>query len=121
MVSDTNFRAHLVSLWRARMRHMDSVIVVVALIAAAVGVALGYFWGRFSGTGGNRLAELEAQLAATRENAVRLGTQAAELERDAQRLQAQLLESERHGSTLEERTRQLQERLVEERAQKDKN
>jgi DNA recombination protein RmuC len=102
---------------------MDSVLVVViAAIAAAGGVGLGYLWGsRSSGAGGNRLAELEAQLAASRENAVRLGTQAAELERDAQRLQAQLLESERHGSTLEERTRQLQERLAEEREETAQN
>src|SRR5689334_13499573 len=60
--------------------------VMVAMVAAAAGV-IGFIWGRSGGgEGERRLAELEAQLAASRENAVRLGTQAAELEREAERL-----------------------------------
>ena len=99
---------------------MDIALVIVAAIAAAAGVGLGFIWGR-SGGGGRRVAELEAQLAATRENAQRLGVQSAELEREAERLRSQLLESVQQGSALAERTRQLELRLAEERQETAQN
>jgi DNA recombination protein RmuC len=96
-------------------------IVMVAMVAAAAGV-IGFIWGRAQGgEGEKRVAELEAQLAASRENAIRLGTQAAELEREAEKLRSQLLESVHHGSALEERTRQLELRLAEERQETAQN
>jgi DNA recombination protein RmuC len=96
-------------------------IVMVALVAAAAGV-IGFIWGRAgAGEGNQRVAELEAQLAASRENALRLGTQAAELEHEAAKLRSQLLESVHHGSALEERTRQLELRLAEERQETAQN
>ena len=97
-----------------------AIFVVVAAIAAAGGVGAGFLWGR-AGDGARRLAELAAQLAAARENAQRLGVQAAELEREAEKLRAQLLESVHHGSALEERTRQLELRLAEERQETAQN
>jgi DNA recombination protein RmuC len=101
---------------------MDSIALVVALLFAVAGFAIGYFWARSrASAGGQRLAELEAQLAATRENANRLGVQSAELEGEAMRLRSQLLESVQHASALEERTRQLQARLTEERAETQEN
>ena len=96
-------------------------VVMVVLVAAAAGV-IGYIWGRAGeGQGDRRMAELEAQLAASRENALRLGTQAAELEREAEKLRSQLLEAVHHGSALEERTRQLELRLAEERQETAQN
>jgi len=101
---------------------MDSIALIVALLFAVAGFAIGYFWARSrASVGGQRLAELEAQLAATRENANRLGVQSAELEGEAVRLRSQLLESVQHASALEERTRQLQARLTEERAETQEN
>jgi DNA recombination protein RmuC len=98
-----------------------AIVVMVAMVAAAAGV-IGFIWGRKGeGEGDRRVAELEAQLAASRENAVRLGTQAAELEREAEKLRGQLLESVHHSSALEERTRQLELRLAEERQETAQN
>jgi DNA recombination protein RmuC len=114
--------AHLVRLTRARILPMDSIALVVALLFAVAGFAIGFSWARSrASAGGQRLAELEAQLAATRENANRLGVQSAELEGEAVRLRSQLLESVQHASALEERTRQLQARLTEERAETQEN
>jgi DNA recombination protein RmuC len=99
-----------------------ALVVIVALIAAAGGVGLGFVWGRKgAGEGGARLAEVAAQLAAARENAQRLGVQSAELEREAEKLRAQLLESVQQGSAFEERTRQLELRLAEEREETAQN
>jgi DNA recombination protein RmuC len=101
---------------------LTTAVIIVAAVAAAAGLAAGFVWGRARGSGRmRRIAELEAQLAAARENANRLGVQAAELEREAVQLRGQLLESVQHGAALEERTRQLQTRLAEERAETEKN
>ena len=101
---------------------MDALALIVALLFAAAGFAIGFFWSRArSPAQGQRLAELEAQLAAARENVNRLGVQSAELEGEAVRLRSQLLESVQHASALEERTRQLQARLTEERAETQEN
>ena len=99
---------------------LTTAVIVAAAVAAAAGLAVGLLWGRGRGGGEmQRIAELEAQLAAARENANRLGVQSAELEREAVQLRGQLLESVQNASALEERTRQLQARLVEERAETD--
>ena len=90
-----------------------AIVVIVAVIAAAGGLGIGFLLGASRGGGGERrLAELQAQLAAARENANRLGVQSAELEREAERLRSQLLEAVQQGSQLEERTRQLDRKSV---------
>ena len=97
-------------------------VVIVAVIAAAGGLGIGYLLGTSRGGGGERrLAELQAQLTAARENANRLGVQSAELEREAERLRGQLLEAVQQGSQLGERTRQLELRLAEERQETAQN
>jgi len=101
---------------------MDALALIVALLFAAAGFAIGFFVNRSrSPADGQRLAELEAQLAAGREHANRLGVQGAELEREALQLRSQLLESVQQAAALEERTRQLQTRLAEERAETQEN
>ena len=101
---------------------MDALALIVALLFAAAGFAIGYLIHRSrSPADGQRLAELEAQLAAAREHANRLGVQGAELEREALQLRSQLLESVQQAAGLEERTRQLQTRLAEERAETQEN
>jgi DNA recombination protein RmuC len=93
-------------------------IVVIAVLCALGGFGLAYLWNRSRPAAGEmRVAELEAQLAAAREQALRGGVQAAEFEREAVQLRGQLLESVQHSSVLEERTRQLQARLAEERSE----
>ena len=99
---------------------MENVVItiLIAIICAAAGFGrAAWLWARKRTPADEARASLEARLAATRENANRLGVQAAELERDAELLRGQLLESVQHASALEERTRQLQSRLDEERAQ----
>jgi DNA recombination protein RmuC len=88
-------------------------IVVVLLVGVACAVA-GYFVARSRNQGN---AQLEAQLAAIREQANRSGVEAAQFEREANHLRAQLMESAQNAAQLEERARQLQSRLDEERTQ----
>ena len=90
-------------------------IVIVLLVGAACAVA-GYFVGRSRSQSG---PQLEAQLAAMREQANRIGLQSAELEREANQLRGQLMESIQNAAQMEERTRQLQARLDEERRESD--
>jgi DNA recombination protein RmuC len=88
--------------------------VLVLLIVGAACAAAGYFVGR------SRVRidpQMESQVDTARDYANRMAVQAAELERDAVRLRGQLLEAVQHGAQLEERTRQLQARLEEERAE----
>lgn len=88
----------------------------IAVTAAVIAAAAGYLAGRL-----RRKPDpaQEAQLAAARDQANRLGVQSAQLERDAERLQAQLMESVQNAAQLEERARQLQARLDDERRQGD--
>jgi DNA recombination protein RmuC len=79
-------------------------IILLMLIAAAAGFGLSRFLGG-SGREEKRLGELEAQLAASREQAMRSGVQAAELEREATTLRSQLLEAAQRGAQFEERAR----------------
>ena len=71
----------------------------------AVGFALGSLWSRRKSD--ERGAGLEAQLVAARENAMRLGMQAAELERQVTTLNEKLVETAARSAALEERARLL--------------
>ena len=94
------------------------ITLLIALAAAAAAFAVAWFWSR-SRMAGEPDAVLQAQLAAAREQANRLGHQSAELEREAMQLRSQLMESVQNAAQLEERARQLQSRLDEERRQGD--
>jgi DNA recombination protein RmuC len=95
----------------------NTLLIVLAVVGgAAAAFAIAWFWSR-SRIAGEPDGALQAQLAAAREQANRLGVQAAEFEREAMQLRGQLLESVQNAAQLEERTRQLQSRLDEERAQ----
>jgi len=80
--------------------------IVVAVLCAAGGFALAHFWNRTRPTRDEtRVAELEAQLVAAREQSMRSGIQAAELERTVDTLNSQLLETTRRSALFEERAR----------------
>src|SRR3954471_9476794 len=93
---------------------MATMEIVIVLIVGAACAAAGYFFGR---SRARTDPQFEVQLDAARDHANRMGVQAAELERDAVQLRGQLLESVQHAAQLEERARQLQLRLEEERAE----
>lgn len=88
---------------------MDSTIVtaLIALACAAAGFGIAHLWNRSKPrVDEKRVAELEAQLVAAREQAIRNGMQAAELEREAGTLRSQLLETARRAAMFEERATQ---------------
>ena len=89
------------------MGSMENVAwIVVATLCAVGGFALAHFWNRTRPTRDEtRVAELEAQLVAAREQAMRSGIQAAELERTVDTLNSQLLEATRRSALFEERAR----------------
>jgi DNA recombination protein RmuC len=95
---------------------MDGTLIA-ALIALACGVAgfgLAHLWIRSRPAHDlKRVAELEAQLNAVREQANRSGVQAAELERETATLRMQLLEAVQRGAAYEERSSQLEQKLRE--------
>jgi DNA recombination protein RmuC len=96
------------------------VLVLAALVCIAAGFGVAYLWNRSRpAQEGRRVAELEAQFAAAREQALRSGMQAAELERDTTQLRGQLLEAVQRSATLEERARNADELrgLIREREQ----
>jgi len=83
-----------------------TIIVVVAAVAAAAGGAAASLWRRgHPAENAVRMGELEAQLAAAKEQALRSGVQAAELEREAATLREQLLETVQRSAAYEERAR----------------
>lgn len=86
---------------------MEQVGWLVALLAGAgVGFAAAHFWNRLRPTRDEkRVAELDAQLVAAREQALRAGVQAAELEREATTLRSQLMETVQRSAVFEERAR----------------
>ena len=87
---------------------MESSIVwpVIAAISAVGGFAVAHFWNRTRPTQDEkRVAELEAQLQASREAAMRSSVQAAELEREATTLREQLLDTAQRAAVYEERAR----------------
>ena len=88
---------------------MDSTLtLVIALACVAGGFAAAWLWNRSRPSSDpSSIAGLEAQLAAARENSVRLGTLAAEQEREVSRLRVQLLEAVQSGAAWEERARQV--------------
>ena len=97
------------------MASMEISPVTVAISAAlvAVGFAIALLYQRLrEQSGRGRAAELEAQLHASREQALRHGVQAAELEKEAGTLRAQLLEIAQRSATFEERARQADELRV---------
>jgi len=99
---------------------MESVTMTLLVAAAclAAGFGIAYAWLRLKAGGERaRVSELEAQLAASREQSMRYSVLAAELEREAGVLRGQLLETSNRASTLEERANHLQVRLEEERQQ----
>jgi DNA recombination protein RmuC len=86
----------------------NMVWIAVVFAAAAAGFGLALVWNRSRPTADEkRVAELEAQLAAARESALRASVQAAELEREASTLSSQLLEAAQRAATYEERARIL--------------
>jgi DNA recombination protein RmuC len=94
------------------------ITIAIAVVAVAAAFAIAWFWSR-SRMAGEPDGALQAQLTAAREQANRMGHQAAELEREAMQLRSQLMESVQNAAQMEERTRQLQARLDEERRQGD--
>jgi DNA recombination protein RmuC len=79
--------------------------IVIGIAAALAGFAVAWLYAR--GRPARRVAELEAQLVAAREQALRSGVQAAELEREAETLRAQLLDAVQRGAAYEERAKLL--------------
>src|SRR6185295_869688 len=85
------------------------VMIVVAALCALGGFGLAWLLVRRPQSGSSREAELEAQLAASREQANRYGVQAAEQERSAETLRSQLMEAVQRSAGFEERARQAEE------------
>ena len=82
-------------------------MALVAVIAAVGGFGVAWMWNRTRPTQDEkRVAELEAQLIAANQQALRSGVQAAEMEREAETLRSQLLESVQRSAAFEERARQ---------------
>ncbi|HZZ93956.1 MAG TPA: DNA recombination protein RmuC [Usitatibacter sp.] len=87
-----------------------AVTLLIAVLGAAGGFAVAWYRSRARPShDGSRVAELEAQLVAAREQALRSGVQAAELERDASTLRTQLLEAVQNAATFEERAKHVDE------------
>jgi DNA recombination protein RmuC len=88
----------------------NTTFILLGVLCAAAGFGLAYLWARSRPNADDkRIGGLEAQLIATRENATRLGVQAAELERDVDQLRGQLLEAVQRSAGLEERARMAEE------------
>jgi DNA recombination protein RmuC len=88
----------------------STVTALIALLCAVAGFGAAWLWNRTRPTQDEkRVAELEAQLAAMREQAMRSGVQAAELERDASTLRTQLLEAVQRSAAFEERAKHVDE------------
>lgn len=82
------------------------VVLAVAVVFAVAGYVVALLLDRNRpGHGEKRAGELEAQLVAAREQAMRSGVQAAELEREATTLRAQLLDIAQRSAAFEERAR----------------
>ncbi|HEY2627866.1 MAG TPA: DNA recombination protein RmuC, partial [Usitatibacter sp.] len=81
-------------------------IVLLVVIAAAIGFVAGRLLGRSAGDA-RRIGELEAQLAAAREQGTRSSVQAAELEREMNDLREHLNEATRRSVQFEERARMM--------------
>ena len=87
---------------------LNTTWIIVAALCAVGGFGVAYLWNRTRPTADEkRVAELEAQLAASREGGIRASVQAAELERETATLRAQLLETVQRCAVFEERARLL--------------
>lgn len=83
------------SFMRATIPRMENIVWVIAcLLCAVAGFILSYLWSR-------------SQVASAREQWLRAGVQAAELEREAATLRAQLLELAQRSAAFEERARMM--------------
>jgi DNA recombination protein RmuC len=84
--------------------------IFVALMCGLAGFGVAHLWNRSRpGRNERRVAELEAQLAAVRDQALRSGVQAAEFEREAGVLRSQLLETAQRSATFEERAKHVED------------
>src|SRR5688572_23676612 len=104
MESGPIYQARLVSHRRARIPSMDTTALIglFAAIAGVGGFGLAWLWNRTRPSGDEkRVAELEAQLVAANQQALRSGVQAAAMEREAETLRVQLLESVQRGAAFE--------------------
>lgn len=87
-----------------------ALVLLVAFAWAAGGFGIAHLWSRGRPAAEQkRVAEIEAQLVASREQALRVGVQAAEMEREATTLRGQLMEAVQRGAAFEERARQADE------------
>ena len=87
-----------------------ALIGLFAAIAGLGGFGIAWLWNRSRPSHDEkRVAELEAQLVAANQQALRSGVQAAAMEREAETLRVQLLESVQRGAAFEERARQGEE------------
>ncbi len=91
---------------------MDSTLLMflAAVVGAIVGLGVAYLWNRARPAHDEkRVAELEAQLAATREQVGRASTEIAGRIRDIEALRATLMETAQRGAAFEERAKQVEE------------
>jgi DNA recombination protein RmuC len=87
---------------------MDTNLIVVAVLFALAGFGTAFLWNRSRPPRNEkRVAELEAQLAAARDNLTKLSAQAAGLDHDVETLRSQLLETTRRSAVYEERARMM--------------
>ena len=85
-----------------------SLLALVGIACIAAGFAGAFLYLRSRDAGDERpVGELEAQLAAARDQAMRNGMQAAELERETDTLRSQLMEAVQRAAVFEERARLL--------------
>src|SRR5579862_2725484 len=81
-------------------------MILLGVLAVVAGFVAGRFFGR-SVRDAKLIGELEAQLAATREQSTRSSVQAAELEREITGLRSHVQEMSQRSAQLEERARML--------------
>jgi len=86
-----------------------AIVILVAVLFGLAGFGLAWWLVRRPAATGPRVAELEAQLGASREQANRYGVVAAEQERAAETLRSQLMEAVQRSAGFEERARQAEE------------
>jgi DNA recombination protein RmuC len=83
--------------------------IVIAVLCALAGFAVAHLWNRTRPSPDEkRVAELEAHLAASREQAARVAQEAGEGEREIERLRAAHMEAAQRAAAFEERARQLE-------------
>jgi DNA recombination protein RmuC len=87
-----------------------TLLILIGALCAVAGFGVAHLWNRARPSyDEKRVAELEAQLAGTREQAERAVAEVAEREREVERLRATLMEAVQRGAAFEERARQVDE------------